>query len=138
MPEQDLADSSKKTQQQVESRETRTASAERFQGGLHPILQLQQTMGNRFVAQLIQTKRLTSGGKMIGVQRKLTVGAADGQYKQVADQMARQVVSAPGAGSANAVQRARYPEEDEGQMLQIKPPADSITPNNAWLESKEK
>ena len=72
---------------------------------------------------------------MIGVQRKLTVGAADGQYKQVADQMARQVVNAPSAGGANAVQRARYPEEDEGQMLQIKPPADSITPNNAWLES---
>ena len=44
---------------------------------------------NRRVAQLIQAKRLTPDGKMIGLQRKLTVGAADDQYEQEADRMAR-------------------------------------------------
>jgi hypothetical protein len=47
---------------------------------LPPILQLQRMLGNRRVAQLIRAKRLTPQGKVIGIQRKLTVGAADDQY----------------------------------------------------------
>ena len=62
-----------------------------------PICQLQRTLGNRRVARLNQAKRLTPEGKIIGLQRKLTVGVADGQYEQAADRVARHVMIAPNA-----------------------------------------
>lgn len=61
-----------------------------------PILQLQRLLGNQRVTQLIRARRLTPQGEMIGLQRKLTVGAADDQYEREADQVARQVMSMPG------------------------------------------
>ena len=49
-----------------------------FTGRVHsPILQLQRMLGNQRVAQLIQAKRLTPQGKIIGLQPKLTVAADD-------------------------------------------------------------
>ena len=84
--------------------------------------------GNRRVAQLIQAKRLTPEGKIIGLQRKLTVGAADDPYEQEADRVARQVMNTSDAVAANSMQRAMAPEEDKNQMLQPKPLAASITP----------
>ena len=97
------------------------------------------------MAQLIQAKRLTSEGKIIGLQRKLTVGAADDQYEQEADRVARQVMNTPDAVVANSMQRAMSPEEDKDKMLQTKPLAASITPfvqrqmvNNEKPEDKEK
>lgn len=70
MAQEHSADSPEKTQQRVEGRETREASAQSFQGGLHPVLQLQRTQGNRFVTRLVQAKRLTPGGRTLGVQSK--------------------------------------------------------------------
>jgi hypothetical protein len=65
------------------------------------------------VAQLIQAKRLTQRGRTIGVQKELTVDAADDQYEQVADHVAWQMMNMPATGDANAIQRALVPEEDE-------------------------
>src|SRR5713101_358259 len=128
MTQQLLTESPEKTQQHVESREPRSDSAQSFQGGLHPILQLQRMLGNRRVAQLIQAKRLTPEGKIIGFQRKLTVGAADDQYEQEADRVARQVMNTSDTVAANSMQRAMSPEEDKDQMLQTQRLAASITP----------
>jgi hypothetical protein len=125
--------------------ETNPASAQSFQGGLDPIPQLQRTLGNRNVAQLIQAKRLTSEGNILGLQRKLTVGGADDQYEQEADRVARLVINTPDAAAANSMQRATSPEEDKDKMLQTKPLAASISPitqrqivNNEEPEDKEK
>lgn len=93
-----------------------------------PILQLQRTLGNRRVAQLIQAKRLTRQGKIIGLQRKLTVGAADDQYEQEADHVARQIMSMPETGLASAMQPGISPEEEKDEALQTKPLGASITP----------
>ena len=128
MSQQRLTESQEKTKQRIAPRETRPASAQSFPGGLHPILQLQRMLGNRRVAQLIQAKRLTPEGKIIGLQRKLTVGAADDQYEQEADRVARQVMNTSDAVAAHSMQRAMSPEEDKDQMLQTKPLAASITP----------
>src|SRR4030095_7084099 len=82
-----LTESQEKTKQQIARRETRPASARSFQEGRHPILQLQRMLGNRHVAQSIQAQRLTPAGKIIGLQRKLTVGAADDQYDEEAERV---------------------------------------------------
>jgi hypothetical protein len=97
-----------------------------------PILQLQRTLGNRRVAELIQTKRLTPEGRIIDgamerIQPKLTVGASDDQYEQEADHVARQVMSMPDTAltSAGSIQRAgipqEKPEEDKDKLLQPSP-----------------
>src|SRR5262245_50956178 len=101
MPQQLLAKSPEKTQQHVERRQTSPASAQSFQGGLHPIAQLQRMLGNRRVAQLIQAKQLTPEGKILGLQRNLTVGAAGDQYEQEVDRVARQVMSMPNTSIGN-------------------------------------
>ena len=85
MTQQLLIESPEKTHLLVENRHTNPAFAQSFQGGLHPVAQLQRTLGNRNVAKLIQAKRLTPEGKIIGFQQKLTVGAADDQYQQEAE-----------------------------------------------------
>jgi flavin-binding protein dodecin len=117
-----------KTQQHVEGRETSPDSAQSFQGGLHAIAQLQRTLGNQRVAQLIQAKRLTPEGKIIGLQRKLTVGAADDQYEQEADRVALQVINTPDAVVTASTGRAPSLAEAQNQTLQTKPLAASITP----------
>ena len=68
MDQKRLTESPEKTQQRVASHETRQTSAT-WQGGLHPILQLQRMVGNRNVAKLIQAKQLTPAGKLSSVQR---------------------------------------------------------------------
>ena len=123
-----LTESHEKTQQQSAPRKTRPASAAPLPGSLHPNLHLQRMLGNRRVAQLIQAKRLTPEGKILGLQRKLTVGAADDQFEQEADRVAHQVLHTSDAVAAHAMQRAMSPEEDQDQMLQTKPLAVSITP----------
>jgi hypothetical protein len=144
MTQQLLTKSPEKTPQLVERRKTSLASARSFPGGLHPIARLQRMLGNRRVAQLIQARQLTPEGKIIGLQRKLTVGAADDHYDQEADRVARQVMSMPDAVVSNAVQQAMSPEEDKDQTLQTKPLAASITPfvqrqmvHNAALEDED-
>src|SRR5688500_689423 len=59
------------------------------------ISKLQRTLGNQRVTQLIQARRLTPEGRILGLQPKLTVGAANDQYEQEADRVAGQVMSMP-------------------------------------------
>jgi hypothetical protein len=128
MTQQLLPETPEKTQQYVKDRETSPSSAQSLQGGIHPVAQLQRTLGNQWVAKLIQARRLTPEGKIIGLQRKLTVGAADDQYEQEADRVARQVMNTPDAVAASSMKRAMSPEEEKDKMLQTKPLAASITP----------
>jgi hypothetical protein len=81
MSQQRLIVSLERTKQQVVHRQSSPNFARSLQGRLHPILQLQRTSGNRRVAQLIQAKRLTPQGKILGL-RKLTDDAANGQCDQ--------------------------------------------------------
>src|SRR5260221_12376336 len=61
-------------------------SAQPIRPQLHPVLQLQQVVGNRAVQRL-----LADGGTT--VQLKLTVGATNDRYEREADRLAQQVVS---------------------------------------------
>src|SRR5689334_4989422 len=70
-----LTDVPNQTKKQITWRESRPASARLFQGKLNPILQLQQRLSNQHVAQLVQAKRLTAEGKILGLPPKLAVGA---------------------------------------------------------------
>ncbi len=114
--------------QQMSRRRPSTTPAH-FQAESHsPALQLQRMLGNQRVGELIQAKRLTPEGGIIGLQPKLP-WAADDQYEREADHVARQVMSMPESAAANPMQRATPPgEEDKDKMLQTKPLAASITP----------
>src|SRR5690349_12934840 len=108
-----------------------------------PVLQLQRTLGNRRLAQLIRARRVTPQGKIIGIQRKLTVGAANDQYEQEADHVARQVTSM--SNSQANPQSSVSTEEDKDRVLQTKRLAESVTPfvqreleNHGRPEDKEK
>jgi hypothetical protein len=92
--QQRLIGSLEKTKQ-IWRRESRAVSARSYQEGLHPIFQLHRMSGNRCVAQLTQAKRLTPGGKIVGFQRKPTVGSADNQHEKKADPATPQLVRAP-------------------------------------------
>jgi hypothetical protein len=70
----------------------------------HEVLRLQRTLGNRAVNRLLATR---------SIQAKLSVGAADDQYEQEADQIAAQVMRTPAV------------EEEE---IQTKPLAAMLTP----------
>ena len=76
----------------------------------------------------MRARRITSQGRIIGLQRKLTVGAAGDQYEQEADSVARQVMSMSDATASNAMKPGISPEEDKDKALQTMPLADSITP----------
>ena len=131
MPQQ-LPESLEKAKQQTSRREAQAASAHSFQAGLHPILQLQHTLGNRRVAQLIQARRLTPEGRILGLQPKLRVGAADDQYEQEADRVARHVVDMPDSAILASSMQTSPVEGDAGEtpFLQSKslPLATSISP----------
>jgi len=109
-------------------RETGSAPVQSIPGGSHPVSQLQRALGNRQVAQLIQAARLTGDGKIIGLQRTLSVGAAGDHFEREADRVARQVTSMTDAAAANAMHRVISPEKEKGRTLQSKPLAASITP----------
>ena len=116
-------------QQMARRKPLATSACSSQPGSPSPALQLQRTLGNQRVGELIQAKRLTPEGGIIGLQPKLTVGAANDQYEQEADHVARQVMSMPESTAANPMQRATPPEEeDKDKMLQTKPLAASITP----------
>ena len=129
-----LTESSEKTKQQVGQRQSTLDSAGSLTSQANPILQLQRTLGNQCVAQLIKAKRLTPQGKISPLQPKLTVGAADDQYEQEADRIARQVVSMPDSVAVPSAQQSPHVEGEAGpapaHVLQSKPLplAASITP----------
>ena len=74
--QQRLIGSPEKTRQWIAHRGSRSDSARLFHGETQfPILQLQRTLGNQRVVQLIQAKCLTPDGKILQL-RQATVGAA--------------------------------------------------------------
>lgn len=93
MSQQQLTESTEKAKQ-IARREVSLGSTQSLQGGYHStLLQLQRTLGNQRVGELIQAKRLTREGRIIGLQPKLTVGAVDDQHERKTDHVARQVAS---------------------------------------------
>lgn len=95
MAQELLAETAERSTKQAETRGACPVSAPPARTGVHPLLRLQRTIGNRRVAQLIQARRLTPQGIMLPVQPKLTVGAADDEYEQEADRIAKQVIAMP-------------------------------------------
>jgi hypothetical protein len=83
----------------------------KFQNLKHPILQMQQIIGNQALAQMLRANN---------IQAKLTVGQPNDTYEQEADHVADQVMRMP----APEIQR-QQPEEEE---LQTSPLAGTITP----------
>ena len=106
------------TKQQIARSGSRPASARLFQGKIHPLIrQLQQMLGNHRVAQLIHAKRLTPQGKILGLQPKLTGGAANDQYEQEGDRVASDVMTTTHAVAANPMRRAISPKEKKRRDL---------------------
>ena len=79
------------------------------------VLNLQRTIGNQAVQQLIKSGTL---------QAKLRIGQPGDKYEQEADRVADEVMRMPEPG----VQRQVEPEEEEEETLQPKPLASQITP----------
>lgn len=106
----------RKMKRWVAPSESRPDHADRvFHAETHsPIHQLQRTLGNQRIAQLIRAKRLTPQGKILGLRVQLSVGAATDQYEQEADGVARQVQSMSDA----AAQRQIRKEDWEGKSIQ--------------------
>ena len=96
MSDQRLTQSPEKAKQRIARRESCPDSAPSLQGGLHPLLQLQRTIGNRAVNRLLQSRTL---------QAKLTVSQPGDVYEQEADRVADQVMRMPDP----AVQRTCAP-----------------------------
>src|SRR5215831_17949015 len=69
MAQQRLTESPEKMKQRIGWREPRTASAPSGPGGLHPLLQLQRTMGNRAVAARLERWPATKDERRAPVQR---------------------------------------------------------------------
>ncbi|SEL12412.1 hypothetical protein [Nitrosovibrio tenuis] len=99
-----------KAKQRLEHREPRSDSAQPFHREPHAVLQLQQTLGNQRVAQLIQAKRLTPEGKIINLESKLAVGAPGNEYEPEAGRIARQIVAMPDAAAAAPFHQTPKPE----------------------------
>lgn len=135
MPSQYSIDQPERAKQPTAHRRTQAPFFHSHHGGRSvPFFQLQRALGNRRVVELIQAKRLTPEGRIIGggmvggrIQPKLTVGAPDDQYEQEADRVARQVMSMPVTTPATPIQQAGIPEEapkepeDKDKLLQARP-----------------
>src|SRR5262245_11528395 len=133
MSQQRLRGSSENTKQWIARRESRSDSVQSFHRDFHsPIRQLQQLLGNRLVAQLIQSRHLKRDGKIVSLQRKLPVGAADDRYEQEAD---RVVLSMGDAEVANSMQRARETQETKDKTLQPKPLVDNLVTQHVLQRS---
>ena len=105
MTQQLLTESAEKTKQ-IADRESCPDSVRSFHEGLHPILQLHRTLGNQRVARLIQARRLTAQGKILRLQPKLTIGAADDQCEQEADRVADEATRTPESAAFGGQQSA--------------------------------
>ncbi|SCX85491.1 protein of unknown function [Nitrosospira sp. Nl5] len=132
MAPQLLAESPEKTRQQDALRKPPPASVTLLSGGsCSTILQLQRTLGNQRVAQLIQARRLTPEGRILGLQPKLTVGSQDDQYEREADRVARQVVGMPDSATPAASQQTPLIENEASPATQRSrslPPVASSAP----------
>src|SRR5215472_2425791 len=105
-----------------------TKSASLSRAAVHPLMQMQHTLGNRTVERLIQTRRLTADTGFV-IQPKVVVGAAHDHYEQQADALANRVMTMPDPPTQQSIQRQVTPEEkDKEKTLQTRPVAASITP----------
>ena len=102
----------------------------------HPVLSLQQTLGNRTVM------RLCSEGV---IQPKLTVNEPDDPYEREAERVAARVVAqmrpsddrrSGGADAAGAVQR-QIPEEEEELLMPRRSDSVAVVQRQEWLEEEE-
>jgi hypothetical protein len=95
---------------------------------LHPVLQLQQSIGNRALQRLV-------GSRSVALQPKLTVGAADDPYEREADRVAEKVVSMPASAptvTGQSFVQLHAPERGEvSQAGSFEPGADFET----WLSN---
>jgi hypothetical protein len=91
MSQQQFTQSNAKAKSQITHNQPPPAPIRSFQGGCHPILQLQRTMGNQRVAKLIKAGRLTSNGKITQLQPKLALSVADDGFEQETDRIAWQI-----------------------------------------------
>src|SRR4030095_10183213 len=98
----------------------RLASTPPRQAVISPTLQLQRTLGNHRIAQLIQAKRLTPQGTILEPQQKLIVGAANDRHEQEADRVARLVMNAPSGVAPHSIQLAISPDEEKDRKLPTK------------------
>jgi len=96
MSDQRLTQSPEKTKQRNARRESRPDSAPSLQGGIHPILQLQRTIGNRAVNRLLQSRTL---------QAKLTVSQPGDIYERKADRSADEAMRLSVMPSRESIQR---------------------------------
>ena len=143
MSDQRLTQSPEKTMQQVARLASRPVSAPSYQGGLHPLLHLQRSIGNHAMGRLIQAKRLTPQGTIHGIQRQLTIGAAGDQYEEEADHVADQVMRMPDpalAGSSidptpiSVLSIQRKCQECEDEALQRKSDSRHTEPPTSGLD----
>ena len=102
MTQQRLTESPEKMKQRIVWRESRPASAPSFPGGLHPILQLQRTIGNCAVGRLLQAK--------------LAVSHPGDPYEREADRVAEQVTSMAVTESTATAQRQLMPDEEKDKQ----------------------
>ena len=112
MPQQLPTESLDETKQRIARRKLPVAPPRFLQGGSHSsILELQRTLGNQRVAQLIHAKRLTLDGRIIGLQRQ---GENDGEpeEKEESSGFAIQPQFITETNSAS-LQRQSESEEDE-------------------------
>lgn len=125
MSGQFLSRSGAKAKHPIAGRKSHPIAAPSFHATRHPILQLQRSIGNRRVAQLVQAKLLGRPARQAGnvrgdqavhrvIQAKLEMSQPGDIYEQEADQAARQVMlmlddavigAAPSGQSAARVQR---------------------------------
>src|SRR6266566_9962223 len=107
-------------------------SAPAPQATLHPVLQLQQDIGNRAVQRL-----LADGGTPI--QPKLTIGAADDQLEHEADRVAQDVVTSPAPPSSVPNQISAQPQvPEENQTTKLSSDEGSPLPESsrAFMEPR--
>ena len=122
MPAQLQTEATAKTIQRAAPHDPQLASSGPQYGASHSnMLQLQRILGNRCVTRLIQAKRITAEGRITGIQRKLTVGAAGDQYEREADHIARQIVDMPDSAVAESSRQHSPLQESQPQTPQAQP-----------------
>jgi phage-related protein len=76
--------SQRKLKRRIGQREFRPDAIASLQPDIHPVLQLQQTVGNRSVARLVQSKRLTEQGNLRSIPFPPALGQAGDHYRKEA------------------------------------------------------
>ena len=115
-------DAPAKTREDLESYSSTRQTLLADQAPLHPILQLQKSIGNQAVQRLLAHRGTT-------LQAKLTIGAAHDPYEQEADRVAQRVVNMAIPSTAVAGQASvQRQSPEEGQVAQTKSLASTITP----------